>query len=487
MHVAGQQAEGRRTKVKSVNAKPTVMAKNISKKRSAKANEHIGVLGRVAPMAVAAGIEGWSPEYIAQQQAQDGDIAPVFEWIANGRPDWSAVKSSSPALRALFQQFESIIVRDGCLYRIFHNSDGSTDHLQLILPHSMKIPFLELIHASAAGHLKTDKCIYHVMRRAWWYNFKRDVKVYCACCQVCNAYHRGNPPKQAHLRPIVLGGVCERWSIDLCGPFVSSEGKTYICTCIDPFSKYCVNVAIRNKEASTVARVIFEHLITTWGLCEEVLSDQGPEFCNGLANELYKLLGIHKIRTSAYTPKSNGCCEKAHQVLNKLLAKVVSESQRDWARWLPYATFCYNATPNASTGFAPHFIMTGQEPRWDIDFLIHSFEPRQQTVSQYAAETLDRLHKVHALVRENLQQAAISASRWYNKKTVLRNFSVNSRVRVYNPRRYKGRTPKWQSFYKDVGVVKLKLNDASYVISCPSWKADKIVHVDKLKLVTEFH
>jgi hypothetical protein len=311
--------------------------------------------------------------------------------------------------------------------------------------------------------------------------------VYCACCQVCNAYHRRNPPKQAHLRPIVLGGVRERWSIDLCGPFVISEGKTYICTCIDPFSKYCVNVAIRNKEASMVARVIFEHLITTWGLCEEVLSDQGPEFCNGLANELYKLLGIHKIRTSAYTPKSNGCCEKAHQVLNKLLAKVVSESQRDWAHWLPYATFCYNATLNASTGFAPHFIMTGQEPRWDTDFLIHSFEPRQQTVSQYAAETLDRLHKVHALVRENLQQAVISASRWYDKKTVLRNFPVNSRVRVYNPRRYKGRTQKWQRFYKDVGVVKLKLNDVSYVISCPSWRADKIVHVDKLKLVTEFH
>jgi hypothetical protein len=157
------------------NAKPTVMAKNISKKRSAKANEHIGILGRVAPMAVAAGTESWSPEYIAQQQAQDGDIALVFEWIANGRPDWSAIKSSSPALRALFQQFESVIVRDGCLYRIFHNSDGSTDYLQLILPHSMKIPFLELIYASAAGHLKTDKCIYHVMRRAWWYNFKRDV------------------------------------------------------------------------------------------------------------------------------------------------------------------------------------------------------------------------------------------------------------------------------------------------------------------------
>ena len=285
---------------------------------------------------------------------------------------------------------------------------------------------------------------------------------------------------------MVLGGVCERWSIDLTGPFISSQGKTYICTCIEPFSKYSVNVAIRNKEASTVAKVIFERLITTWGLCEEVLTDQGCEFNAQLALELYKLLGIHKIRTSAYTAKSNGCCEKGHQVLNKLLAKVINQSQRDWASWLPYVTFCYNTTPHASTGFPLHFVKTGQEARWDIDFLLHNFDARQQTVPQYTAEVLDRMHKVHALVRENLQQAAISASRWYNKKTVLRNFCIGDKVMVYNPRRYKGRTPKWQSFYKDIGTVKMKLNDATYVISCSAWKADKVVHVDKLKLVKDF-
>jgi hypothetical protein len=96
------------------------------------------------------------------------------------------------------------------------------------------------------------------------------------------------------------------------------------------------------------------------------------EFSAELALELYKFFGIHKIRTGAYTPNSNGACEKAHQVLNTLLAKVINESQRDWAKWLPFVTFCYNTT-NGSTGFAPHFVMTGQEAGWDIDFLLHNF------------------------------------------------------------------------------------------------------------------
>lgn len=136
-----------------------------------------------------------------------------------------------------------------------------------------------------------------------------------------------------------------------------------------------------------------------------------------MALELYKLLGIHKIRTNAYTPKRSGACEKAHKVLNKLLAKVINESQRDWAKWLPFVNFCYSTIPNASTGFARHFVMTGQEARWDIDFLLHNSEANQQTLPQYTAETLDRLHKVHALVRDNLQPAAVSSSRWYKRKT----------------------------------------------------------------------
>ena len=175
-----------------------------------------------------------------------------------------------------------------------------------------------------------------------------------------------------------------------------------------------------------------------------------------------------------YTPKSNGACEKAHQVLNKLLAKVINESQRDWAKWLPFVTFCYNTTPNASTGFAPHFVMTGQEARWDIDFLLHNFEAKQQTLPLYTAETLDRLHKVHAIVRHNLQQAAVSSSRWYNRKTVLRSFSTGDRIHIYNPIHYKGRKPKWKSFYKNVGVIKTKLNDVSYAISYPTWRTDKL-------------
>jgi len=87
---------------------------------------------------------------------------------STGRPAWSAVDGMSPMLRSLWQQYDSLVVREGVLYRTFYNPSGLTSHLQLILPSVLKVAFLELIHADAAGHLKLVKCLPDVSRRAWW-------------------------------------------------------------------------------------------------------------------------------------------------------------------------------------------------------------------------------------------------------------------------------------------------------------------------------
>jgi transposase InsO family protein len=447
-----------------------------------------GIFSRTAPQAVEAGIAEWTPAFLAQQQLADPDIGPAFVWLEDGgvRPSWDLIKSSSPALRALWQQYESLVIRNRVICRIFHNFDGSVAYYQLVLPSSLKVPFLEAVHADTVGHLKFAKCVEHVQRRAWWFTWRRDLKLFIQCCKVCCGYHRGSAPKQGHLQPMVMGGVAERWAIDLTGPHPVSNGYKYIFTAIDPFSKYAVVVPIRNKEATTVAKVIVDHLFLKWGLCFEILSDQGLEFEASLTRELLQNLGIAKIRTSGYMPSVNGAIEVHHKVLNSMLAKVISETQRDWSVWLNYVTFCYNSAPHSATGFTPHFIMTGQEPRWNIDFVLSNIEQTVTTVPEYTASVLDRLNRAFVLVREHLQQSAETARTWYNRKVNHQIFCEGDRVRVYNPRRYKGRSPKWQSFYKDEAVVTLRLNDVSYVVNSPKWRQPKVVHVNKLKKIIDF-
>ena len=198
-----------------------------------------------------AGMGDWSSVDLSNRQSEDPDIGPVLQWLTSGsgRPAWDEVKSASPFTRSLWQQYESLVLRNGALYRIFHNTNGLAEYYQYVLPATLKIPFLELVHGDAAGHLKFAKCTEHVNRRAWWPTWRRDLNLFIGCCNACAAYHRGTLPRQGNLRSMVLGGPGERWSIDLTDPHPASNGYKYLFTALCPFSKFVIAVPIRKKEA----------------------------------------------------------------------------------------------------------------------------------------------------------------------------------------------------------------------------------------------
>ena len=172
---------------------------------------------------------------------------------------------------------------------------------------------------------------------------------------------------------------------------------------------------------------------------------------------------------------------RAIVTINTMLAKFISTGQRDWSEWVPYITFCNNTTVHSTTGFSPFFVFTGRQPLWTVDLFVPEAEGPGKTVPVYTAETIDRLNRAMHLVREHLQASASCASRWYNRKARPREFAEGDLVRVYCPRKFVGRTPKWLSFYATEGEVVRKLNDASYLVKSRTWKGQKVIHTDKLK------
>jgi len=152
-----------------------------------------------------------------------------------------------------------------------------------------------------------------------------------------------------------MGAPNQRLVIDLCGLFPPSNQYRYICVAIDPYTKHVTVVALRNKEASTIERVLVKHVFLIWSQYFELLSDLGTEFENKIVSELCKLLGIRKIRSSGYRPQTSGSVENWHRTLHAMMAKMVSSHQRDWSECLGYVTFCYNATVHSSTEYSPFF------------------------------------------------------------------------------------------------------------------------------------
>ena len=444
-----------------------------------------GLLARTSPRATAMGVSTWDNKFIAEQQFSDADIKPVISWINNeSRPSWEEAKACSPTTRALWHQYESLVMIDGVLHRIFHNHNGDAKHYQVVMPVSLRTAFLELIHCDVAGHLKFVKCIEHVQSRAWWITWRRDLKSFIDCCDRCAAYHRGAPPRQSKLRPMVIGSPGFRWVIDLTGPFCVSQNCKYIFTAVCPFSKFAIATPIKNKEAKTVAKALVNHVFLKHGLCVEILSDLGPEFQAELSVELYRVLGIKQLRSSGYRPQTSGVVEIWHRTLNTMLAKIVSDHQRDWSLYVDYVVFCYNATPHSATGYAPYFVMTGRQPRWNVDLIFDQVRDEDRDLPNFVADTIESLEYAHRLARENLQRAADKAAEWYDKRVRSQIFNVGDAVRVYCPRRYVGRTVKWQKFYGTTGTVERRLNDATYVVLLNKGNRSerKIFHADKLKL-----
>ena len=110
---------------------------------------------------------------------------------------------------------------------------------------------------------------------------------------------------------------------------------------MDYLTKWPEVYPVRDQTAHTIARTLVEGIISRHGVPTEVLSDRGRNFLSDFMREVYHLMGIHKVSTTAYHPQSDGLVERFNRTLTDMLSKVVDRQRRD--KHLPYVLFAYRA------------------------------------------------------------------------------------------------------------------------------------------------
>ena len=115
-------------------------------------------------------------------------------------------------------------------------------------------------------------------------------------------------------------------------------------------------------EANVVIRTVVESVFV-----------QVRETLQQLMREVCRLFGIEKLRPTPYKPSTNQV-ERFHRTMNSVLAKTVSESQRDWDLHLPFVMSACRATRHESTGYTPNFLVFGRENRAPPDIIFGSPE-----------------------------------------------------------------------------------------------------------------
>lgn len=91
----------------------------------------------------------------------------------------------------------------------------------------------------------------------------------------------------------------ERVAIDVLGPLPKTgSGNQYILIAQDYFTKWPEAFAIPDQQAETVAEILVTQFFTRFGVPIELHSDQGRNFEAQTFQEVCRLLGIHKTRTT---------------------------------------------------------------------------------------------------------------------------------------------------------------------------------------------
>ena len=267
------------------------------------------------------------------------------------------------------------------------------------------------------------------------------------------------------------------------GPMPTTEsGNKYILVVGDYFTKWKEAFAIPNQEAKTVAEKLVKEVISRYGAPEKIHSDQGRNFEAQLFQKMCLLFKIDKTRTSPYHPESDGMVERMNRTLQDMLAKYVSDHQRDWDEHLPLVMMAYRSSVHASTQYTPFYLLFGHEVRLPVDVMFGRQPNHKPEVSDYVRNLRDTLEEVHEHAREHLRAAQKRQKDHYDQRIAGEQIEVGDRVFLHDPARKKGQTKKLHSPWQGPYIVMTRIGDVNFRIrAVDNPRKRKVVHFNRLK------
>ncbi|KAJ9515361.1 hypothetical protein QJQ45_006622 [Haematococcus lacustris] len=326
---------------------------------------------------------------------------------------------------ALAGKARQFIIRDNQLY---HTGRGS---VKLYIPVGpLRTDLLCEAHdIPISGHLGRDKTYARLSRLYFWPRMAASVHDYVRTCLACqrNKSNTQRPIGLLQSLPVPQ----HRWehvSLDLITQLPNTTaGHDAIAVFVDKLTKMIHAVPTTTTvTASTLARLFFDNVFRLHGLPKVIVSDRDPRFTSIFWQELFKLTGTHLNMSTANHPQTDGQTERANRTLEDMLRNFVSPHHDDWDQHLTAAEFAYNASVQASTGYSPFRLNSGQEPYTPLTLAApHVSEPGD---NESAAAYVHRMAADLASATHHLVKAQERQTTNANKKRSDHTFVVGDMV-----------------------------------------------------------
>ena len=110
-------------------------------------------------------------------------------------------------------------------------------------------------------------------------------------------------------------------AVDVLGPFpLSSKGSRYIVVFSDYLTRWVEAFPVPSVQATVIARLLVDEIISRHGAPRVLLSDRGTNFLSKVAAEVCNIFQIQKINTSSYHPQTDGLVERFNSTLCQSLS-----------------------------------------------------------------------------------------------------------------------------------------------------------------------
>ena len=416
---------------------------------------------------------------------EDTVLNHLIQWKRdNTKPVWSTVAPLSKELKAYWHEWETIELKDNILYKKrFRDVGNDAEYLFLMPAVLRKEAFRQLHENVTGGHLGRRKTYDKIRKRFYWCCMHKDVSYWCRICSTCGSRKMPHRNAKAPMRQYNVGYPMERIGLDICGPFpVSKKGHKYLMVVSCYFTKWIDAIPLKSQEAKYVATKLVNRFISIYGVPLQLHTDLGSNFESKVFQEVCKLLGIDKTRTTVRRPQSDGMVERAYRSIQNMISSYISDSQDDWDEHIPLLMMAYRSSIHESTGVSPAMMMFGRELTLPVDMTLgRPIRDERLCATDHAYQLEQRLLDIHDFARKHLNISSENMKKRYDVRMHKNPYKIGDAVWYYNPKRKVGFNPKLQRPWKGPMIVVDRLNEVLFRIQSGQKAKPQVVHHDKLK------
>lgn len=237
--------------------------------------------------------------------------------------------------------------------------DTSTPFPRPYLPKNFRFSAFQHLHNISHPGIKGTLRL--VKSRFYWPYMDKEIREWVKACESCQSakVHRHCRAKFDEFG--IASSRFQTVHIDIVGPLplVTPPGQSgpafkYVLTMIDRATRWIEAFPLSEITALAIASAFFNAWVSRFGVPLYVVTDRGTQFEAELFSHLSKLVGFHRMRTSAYHPQANGMVERCHRVIKT----AIMARKQEWYSALPAVLLGIRLLPNES-GFSPFTAVTG--------------------------------------------------------------------------------------------------------------------------------